>query len=273
MNYNEAEYKVYTTSDYSIFAHLKENRDVKEQRVKKIRKSIDSVGYIRNPIIVNEKMEIIDGQGRFEVLKEKGYPVEFIIDEGIGVDECRAMNVQQTNWTVLDFVDSFCASGDENYLNLRRLVDKYGIFNLATIYAISNSNFSCGGGGNASSDIKSGKIYFPKEKYEEADKTLSYVSKFKEISSRIGGSNSLFYCIIGFIYKNQLCDTKRLYEMLNKYANRIPPVAATKETMIAISDVYNYNLKRDGKRVHIEIEWEKIFEQRRLNNLKNVKGK
>lgn len=94
MNYNEAEYKVYTTSDYSIFAHLKENRDVKEQRVKKIRKSIDSVGYIRNPIIVNEKMEIIDGQGRFEVLKEKGYPVEFIIDEGIGVDECRAMNVQ-----------------------------------------------------------------------------------------------------------------------------------------------------------------------------------
>lgn len=133
MNNKEADYRVYVTSDYSIFKHLKENRDVTERRIEKIRKSIDSVGYVRNPILVNEKMEIIDGQGRFEVLKEKGYPIEYIIDEGIGVDECRAMNVQQTNWTVMDFVDSFCASGNEDYLNLRRLVDKYGMFNLATI--------------------------------------------------------------------------------------------------------------------------------------------
>lgn len=267
-NFQEGDYKVYQTKDYSVFVHLKENREVKEQRVKKIRKSIDSVGYIRNPIIVNEKMEIIDGQGRFEVLKEKGYPIEFVIDEGIGVDECRAMNQDQTNWSVKDYVNSYCESGNKNYMNLKELADRHKEFNIMTIYSISNSKFSCGGGGDNSKILKSGKADFSKEKFEEAKETLDYVSRFIHIANKIGGSRSLFYCVVGFIYQNKLCDTERLYDMLNKYSNRIPPVAATKETMTAISDVYNYRLKQE--RVHFEIEWEKIYEKRKADNLKNV---
>lgn len=268
-NFQEADYKVYQTKDYSVFVHLKENREVKEQRVKKIRKSIDSVGYIRNPIIVNEKMEIIDGQGRFEVLKEKGYPIEFVIDEGIGVDECRAMNQDQTNWSVKDYVNSYCQSGNKNYMNLKELADRHGEFNLATIYSISNSKFSCGGGGDNGKVLKSGKADFSREKFEEAKETLDYVSRFIHIANRIGGSRSLFYCIIGFIYQNKLCDSERLYDVLNKCGNKVSPVAATKETMTQISDVYNYKLGFE-RRVYFQIEWEKIYEKRKRNNLKNV---
>ena len=56
--------------------------------------------------------------------------------------------------------------------------------------------------------------------------------------------------------------------MLDKYSNRIPPVAATKETMVEISNVYNYRLKQE--RVHFEIEWEKIYEKRKMENLRYV---
>ena len=247
---------------------MKENRDVKEQRVKKIRKSIDNVGWLRDPLLVNEKMEIIDGQGRFEVLKEKGLPVEFVIQERIGVDECRAMNQDQTNWSVSDYVNSYCDSGNTNYMNLKELADKHKEFNIMTIYSISNSKFSCGGGGDNSRILKSGKLEFPETKFEEARETLNYVSRFVHIANRIGGSRSLFYCVIGFIYQNRLCDTERLYDMLDKYSNRIPPVAATKETMVEISNVYNYRLKQE--RVHFEIEWEKIYEKRKMENLRYV---
>lgn len=267
-NFQEADYKVYQTKDYSVFKYMKENRDVKEQRVKKIRKSIDNVGWLRDPLLVNEKMEIIDGQGRFEVLKEKGLPVEFVIQERIGVDECRAMNQDQTNWSVSDYVNSYCDSGNTNYMNLKELADKHKEFNIMTIYSISNSKFSCGGGGDNSRILKSGKLEFPETKFEEARETLNYVSRFVHIANRIGGSRSLFYCVIGFIYQNRLCDTERLYDMLDKYSNRIPPVAATKETMVEISNVYNYRLKQE--RVHFEIEWEKIYEKRKMENLRYV---
>lgn len=267
-NFQEADYKVYQTKDYSVFKYMKENREVKEQRVKKIRKSIDNVGWLRDPLLVNDKMEIIDGQGRFEVLKEKGLPVEFVIQERIGIDECRAMNQDQTNWSVANYVNSYCDSGNANYMNLKELADNHKEFNIMTIYSISNSKFSCGGGGDSSRILKSGKLEFSETKFEEARETLNYVSRFIHIANRIGGSRSLFYCVIGFIYQNRLCDTERLYDMLDKYSNRIPPVAATKETMVEISNVYNYRLKQE--RVHFEIEWEKIYEKRKMENLRYV---
>lgn len=70
----EGNYKVYVTDKYSIFRRLSGNRDVKEARVKKIMRSIEKVGYIPNPIIVNENMEVVDGQGRLEAVKRLGLP-------------------------------------------------------------------------------------------------------------------------------------------------------------------------------------------------------
>lgn len=55
---------VYETTNYSKFKKMLDNREVSPNRVQKIVKSIDQVGYVMSPIIVNEKMEVIDGQGR-----------------------------------------------------------------------------------------------------------------------------------------------------------------------------------------------------------------
>lgn len=106
-NFKEADYKVYTTKKYDLFVFNAENREVSPKRVEAIKQSIESVGYIRNPIIVNEKFEIMDGQGRFTVLKNAGMPIEFIVEPGIGADEFRALNMRQTNWTVKDFIHSY----------------------------------------------------------------------------------------------------------------------------------------------------------------------
>lgn len=41
---------IYTTKDYSMFKVLNGNRTVNPSRVMKIKKSINDVGYITNPI-------------------------------------------------------------------------------------------------------------------------------------------------------------------------------------------------------------------------------
>lgn len=86
---------IYCTSDYTVFKKLLGNRVVLEQRKNTIKNSIIENGYVRNPIVVNEKMEIIDGQGRFEALKELKLPIEYVIAYGAGQKECIALNANQ----------------------------------------------------------------------------------------------------------------------------------------------------------------------------------
>jgi ParB-like chromosome segregation protein Spo0J len=62
--------KIFETRDYGMFKRLKGNRDITTNRVAIIKASIENIGYISNPIICNENMEIIDGQGRYEACKE-----------------------------------------------------------------------------------------------------------------------------------------------------------------------------------------------------------
>lgn len=52
---------VYEESDYSVFKPLLGNRIVDDFRKSKIKSSINKVGWIKNPIVVNEKLQVIDG--------------------------------------------------------------------------------------------------------------------------------------------------------------------------------------------------------------------
>ena len=119
------EKEVFKTNDYSKFTKLNGNRRVDEARVLKIISSIEKVGYITSPIIVNEKMEVIDGQGRLEALKRLELPVEYIIQQGIGIEECIAMNIHQVNWKDRDYIESYANRGFESYRFLKELLDKY----------------------------------------------------------------------------------------------------------------------------------------------------
>lgn len=76
---NEKSNTVFRTKKYSQFKRLDSNRTVKTGRVNKIKQSIEKVGYVQSPIIVNEKMEVIDGQGRLEALKQLQIPVDYIV--------------------------------------------------------------------------------------------------------------------------------------------------------------------------------------------------
>lgn len=84
--------EIQRTNNYYMFKRLEGNRFVDPKKVNKLKKSIDEVGYISNPIIVNEKMEVIDGQHRLEALKELGKPVEYIVQKNLDIKEVLFMN-------------------------------------------------------------------------------------------------------------------------------------------------------------------------------------
>ena len=62
-----------------MFKTMDGNRLLKNDRVNKIVESINAVGYILSPILVNEKMEVIDGQGRLAALERLKMPVHYMV--------------------------------------------------------------------------------------------------------------------------------------------------------------------------------------------------
>lgn len=94
--------KIFVTDDYSVFKLMNGNRSFDHKRA--IVNSVKRVGHIPSPIICNEKMEVVDGQGRLAAFKELKLPVYYIVIQGLGIEECISMNISQSNWTTLDYI-------------------------------------------------------------------------------------------------------------------------------------------------------------------------
>lgn len=77
---------VQQTQEYDKFSLLSANRDISKGHVQSLKASIEKLGNITEkvPIIVNQNLEIIDGQHRFQALKELGLPVFYIVADGMG---------------------------------------------------------------------------------------------------------------------------------------------------------------------------------------------
>lgn len=117
---------IYETTDYDIFKKLPNNRDVINQRKQRIMNSIKE-GYVLNPIVINKDYQIIDGQGRYEALKELGLPIRYIVDEEAGIEECRRMNAYNTSWNVNDYIKSLAEGGNESCKNLLAIMMELGL--------------------------------------------------------------------------------------------------------------------------------------------------
>ena len=115
------------TTDYGIFNRLAGNRSVDEKRVQKIIQSIQTVGYVPNPIVVNEKMEVIDGQGRLEALKRLGMPVDYIISKGTTIRQTQVMNATSTTWSKEDYIKSYAEGGSKSYQRLMQMMTMYDV--------------------------------------------------------------------------------------------------------------------------------------------------
>ena len=82
---------VYTTNDYTLFTSIDGNRTKNKLHIKRLKQSIKE-NYLFTVIIVNENYEIIDGQHRFDVIKELNLPLYYIICEGYGLAEVHILN-------------------------------------------------------------------------------------------------------------------------------------------------------------------------------------
>lgn len=97
------ELQIYMTYDYGMFKGIKGNRIINPTNYAKLLTSMKEE-YLYEPILVNEKFEIIDGQHRFNVCKALGYPVLYHIKYGYGMAQVKRANLSGVNWGKAEFL-------------------------------------------------------------------------------------------------------------------------------------------------------------------------
>lgn len=124
--------EVWETTNLEKFVCIKENRTIDKCHVRELVKSIKENGYVGESIIVNEKLEVIDGQHRLEackLLKVEGLikTIPYQIKKGYGQKEMSTMNKFSKNWDINTYVDSFAAGGQESYDYINLIKEDYKI--------------------------------------------------------------------------------------------------------------------------------------------------
>ena len=120
---------IYKTHLYHAFSFLNVNRPLNEKKITSLKENIKENGLII-PITVNPKFQIIDGQHRFEALKELGYDIEYNIRNTKNTDIADVNNTG-SGWIADNYTNLWSVEGDntESYNYYNYLLIKYNKMN------------------------------------------------------------------------------------------------------------------------------------------------
>ena len=246
---NKRELRVFKTKQYAIFRRMEGNRSVTSKRAGRIRESIESIGLIPVPIVVNEHMEIIDGQGRFEACKSLGLPIYYMVVPGLKLADCVSMNINSTQWSQKDYIDSYAETGNKNYQRLKRLIESYDLPSSTAVCAATGVMATAN-----KQAIESGELKISEDFFWSVDAMLAYVDCFTKPMKDNGISNRApVYKALCFCYQCDDVDNNRMLDQFTHHCRKLPSTTKMDEVLEALTDIYNFG-RRKG-RVYINTKY------------------
>jgi len=258
-NANTQRTVVLLTKDYGMFKHIRGNRDLVESNIHAIKNQLLDRGQ-QQPILVNERYEIIDGQHRLEACKRLKMPVQYIKRTGANLDDVISTNIVGKKWTLMDYVNRFAVEGNKDYINLQKFIVEAKKFGFAASTAVkiaqgSNTHNAFymyedgvirrGREQKASKPlyhvgdtIKRGSFKMPSE--DEAKRRMQQIYEFKDFSfyNKVTFVNAIMQCM-----RIKEMDFNRLLESARKYQRLFTNEASTENFVKMFEEVYNWRRK------------------------------
>ena len=229
-------HQVHTTTDYFLFKSIEGNRNKNLMHINRLRDSI-AENYLFTIIIVNEKYEIIDGQHRFEVIKELNLPMRYIICDGYGLNEVHILNQNSKTWNSDDYLEAYCNLNYPQYLN----------------YAIFKNRFKLGhsvcmtlASGTASAPNSSHlKEFYKGEFVFKNYKNSCKLAEKIEILGQYyeGNKRRSFVLAMLQLFKNESFEFTEFLQKLKTQPTALVDCNDTKQYISLIEEIYNYRRK------------------------------
>jgi hypothetical protein len=230
--------QIYDTKDYDSFSFLDTNRIPNQTNLKKIVESMKKE-HLRIPIIVNEKMQIIDGQHRFLAEKQLGLPVYYIINAGYGLEQVKRANTTGSNWTLEDFLHSH--AHDLNYNMVAKIKKTYGLHLntlLRVISSITANSFDM-----LKDEFKTGSFAFTEE---QKAKVIDFCEQLKFFKDFKGAKANAFVLAFLKLYIYEDYNAEQMKKQAERYMKVFNPPNRNQETLLEelCEKVYSYRISK-----------------------------
>lgn len=224
--------KIQATQDYTLFKRIPGNRKLSNPHVKRLLEAIkeDPETITYNPIIVNNRLEVIDGQHRLKAIEELGLPVHYVKVSDIGLETVQKLNSLSKSWSPMDFAKSFAENGNENYAIYIDFKQEFKLNHetlmryLAQDIPMTSSLFKKGG-----FKVKDGARAF------ELCKELLDIAKYYDRAIQRNPSNGFYIIATSALY-----DHKRMMRQFKYHGHRFQEQALATDWAREFERLYNY---------------------------------
>lgn len=238
------------TKDYHMFNLLKYNRQVCPSHVENLKgKILHKNKLSTNPIIVDEDMNIIEGQHRFMAAKELGLDLYYIVDCEFQAEDIIGLNSGRLNWVPLDYVKFYSRHGNEEYTNLLCALNKYEI-KVSEFLTLDKGDMS-----GKYARLKSGKFIFDKSSLDTMEKYLKTVDcliKSGVSKNKIGSSNRRFLLACRVIFQCEFFDLELFLRQCERASHIISPGPDVAHYVQCFCDVYNFRSRQNKVKLVVD---------------------
>lgn len=232
--------KVMETDNYSQFKKLLGNREVTQSRINTIKESILRIGYQPSPILVNEKKEVIDGQGRLAACEKLNLPIYFIEKKGLTIDDCISMNKKMESWKIKNYINSYTERKFPAYIKLSDDLKEYKPLTWEQLLVIKGR----GTGPSVQEALKDGKLQYIGLDYIERERARWICALIPYIKDS-GFSRSATIDTLIRLDRYKLIDKARMLESFEKYGPQFGGgTVRAKDVLQGINALYNYNRRK-----------------------------
>jgi hypothetical protein len=220
------------TRDYSKFKFLKANRDIRPLIVKDIVESIKTWGIIPGrPVLVDGDYNIIDGQHRFIAIRSLGHPVPYEVLAGNVIAKTMALNANQAQWKLIDYIQSYSEQGVDCYRKFLKFEDKYKL-------GVSSSLLLCFGLKSIARDIRKGvEMKF----IDEAEGIATFINSIENVSYK---KSKTFVAAVSILY---LKANDQQLKLVKANILKIPQFSNVIDYTIAFENIINHRKRGDNK--------------------------
>ena len=214
------------TYDYDKFKIHPKNRRIRKEKVEAIKKSMQEK-YILNPILVDDKGYIHDGQHRYTASMELGLPVIFIVDDTLDDRSMEILNNNETksHWTHEDFLEKYIKEEKYDYILFDKIIKKYKLNFSDLMYIICEiSEYEDIGEREALVRFDEGKFKFEENCHDYVIDFLEELSLFDKYN---WSRHTSFVRVLFRLYAEEFYDKKYIRKRI---------------------DICEFKLKKEGRR-------------------------
>lgn len=234
---------VKTTNDYSIFKILEGNRRVNQLNLRRVISSMREYPLV-SIIMVNHRMEIIDGQHRYFACKELGLPINYVMVYGYGIKEVQVLNATGMNWSKVDYLETYVSRGDENYVKFKKFRETYPQLSFTLCVRLlsglsSHRTKSYDGVQGTVKDFENGTFQI-----KDLDKSHEIANMIVDYAPFFSRFNDLTFCLtLITIFDNPNYDHERMMKRLMVQPTALKPCKTQKQYQELLEEIYNYKTR------------------------------